>query len=137
MSGKTWLAVAGVMGAAGVAIGAFGAHVLPAWLERSGVSADQIPARIETFEIGVRYHLYHALALLGVGLWARGTPRHGVTWAGVCFLLGIMIFSGFLYANAMTGIKVLGMIVPVGGVLLIVGWLILAGAAVTSQDDAG
>ncbi len=71
MSGKIWIVIAGVTGALGVAIGAFGAHGLPGWLEKSGVSPEDVVRRMETFEIGVRYHLVHALALLGVGLWSR------------------------------------------------------------------
>ena len=133
MSARTWIVIAGITGALGVVLGAFGAHVLPVGLQRLGVAALDIPQRIETYEIGVRYHMYHALALLGVGLLARHMPGRGLALAGWAFLLGVTIFSGLLYAIALTGMRILGLVVPVGGVLLIAGWLALAYAGWTKD----
>lgn len=104
----------------GVALGAFGAHGL-----EGRVSAD----RLATFETGVKYQIYHALALLFVA-WANaqgwGPSLH---WAGYCFLGGIVIFSGSLYVLVLTDTGWLGAITPLGGVAFIVGWGLLAWAA--------
>jgi uncharacterized membrane protein YgdD (TMEM256/DUF423 family) len=93
----------------GVALGAFAAHGLKSRLD---------PAMLATFETGVRYQMYHALALLGVA-WA-------CTWL---FLAGIVIFSGTLYALALTGVRWLGAVTPLGGLAFLAGWLCLAWAA--------
>lgn len=102
---------AAILGGLGVAFGAFGAHSL-----KEMISADLLA----TFETGVRYQMYHALALLGLGA-ARFKSR------GILFLLiGTLIFSFSLYLLALTGVKVLGAITPIGGVLQIVGWGMIA-----------
>ncbi|GGJ17913.1 DUF423 domain-containing protein [Deinococcus roseus] len=102
---------AALMGALAVAFGAFGAHALKSMLS---------PDVLATFETGVRYQMYHALALLALGA-ARFQSK------GILFLfIGTLIFSGSLYVLALTGIKVLGAITPIGGVLQIVGWVMVA-----------
>ncbi len=127
MTGSRWIAIGAGLGALGVALGAFGAHFL-----RDRVSSGAWDVRqLEIFEVAVRYQMYHALALIAVGLWAERRPSRFATAAGACFLFGSVIFSGLLYALAFTQIKVLGAIVPIGGVAFIVGWLALAAAAAT------
>lgn len=112
-----------VMGAAfallGVAAGAFGAHALRA----------RIPVELlAVFETGVRYQMYHALALLGVA-WAGAVwPGGAVTAAGWLFTAGIVIFSGSLYLLALTGTRWLGAITPIGGVAFLAGWALLVWA---------
>lgn len=109
-----WWRVAGIVGALGVALGAFGAHGL------KDVVDD--PSQIERWwNTGARYHLVHAAALLGVAA-HPGRPNA----AGVSFLIGILLFSGSLYLMTLTGITKLGMITPLGGVAFIVGWILLA-----------
>jgi uncharacterized membrane protein YgdD (TMEM256/DUF423 family) len=126
-AGAPFLIVAALYGASGVALGAFGAHGL-----RSQLSA----AALDTWQTAVSYHLIHALALLTVGLWLRiaaavGHGDHGaLTVAGWAFTLGVVLFSGSLYALALGGPRLLGPITPVGGVAFIVGWLALLWAAV-------
>ena len=118
MTARILLQLAGLFGALGVAIGAFGAHALHDTLVRAG--------RLDTFETAVRYQFYHALALLALGvLWAarpelRALGTTGVLWAG-----GIVVFSGSLYALCFTGITKLGAVAPVGGLLLLGGWISL------------
>ncbi|MBI4348464.1 MAG: DUF423 domain-containing protein [Elusimicrobia bacterium] len=110
-------------GAAGmllaVAFGAFGAHAL-----RGRLDSDMLAV----FETGVRYQAYHALALLALaGLAAQLDPR-AASGAAACFAGGILLFSGSLYALALTGVRKLGAITPLGGVLLLAGWAwLLAG----------
>lgn len=105
-----------------VGAGAFGAHAL-----RSRLS----PELIATFEVGVRYQMYHALALLAVA-WARTQwPGALTTASGWCFVLGTLIFSGSLYVLALTGIRWFGAITPLGGVAFLAGWLCLGWAALS------
>ena len=116
MTARLLLQLAGLFGALGVAIGAFGAHALHDMLVRAG--------RLDTFETAVRYQFYHALALLAAGvLWAarpelRALGTTGALWAG-----GIVVFSGSLYALCFTGITKLGAVAPIGGLLLLGGWV--------------
>ena len=84
---------------------------------------------LATFEVGVRYHLFHSLALLAVAWAASRWPASGAAVAGWFFLAGILIFSGSLYLLALTGVRWWGAITPVGGVAFLIGWLILAWAA--------
>lgn len=114
--------IAGALGFLGVALGAFGAHGL-----RARLSADMLAV----YQTGVLYHLVHAVALLGVGLLAERAPGAATTTAGWAFTAGVIVFSGSLYALAISGVRVLGAITPFGGVAFLVGWvaLFLAGRA--------
>src|SRR3712207_6254814 len=127
--GRYWLFAAAVLGALGVLIGAFGAH----WLQGQVKSwtSDTIAQQrlLSTWETGVRYQMYHALALLAVGLLAERRPQRLLHVAGGSLLVGTLIFSGTLYALVLSGVKVLGAVTPLGGVAMIAGWLLLAGAA--------
>ncbi len=126
------LIAAGVLGAAGVALGAFGAHGL-----RDRLGADGLP----TWQTAVTYHLIHVLALLALAAWARagalalsgGEGREGgqraIAIAGVAFAAGIVLFSGSLYGLALDGPRWLGPVTPLGGIAFLCGWLALPWAA--------
>jgi len=118
--GRAFFCIGGVLGALGVAAGAFGAH---------GLKAQLSPEMFAVFETGVRYHLIHALALLAVAWAATRWSSPAVHSAGWLFVVGVLLFSGSLYALSLTGIRGLGAITPIGGVALIVGWLLLAWGA--------
>jgi len=107
-----WIKIAGLFGFAGVALGAFAAHMLKEKLS---------PDMFEVFQVGVKYHLFHAVTLLALGLYAS-TKNINIHWPGLFFSYGIIIFSGSLYVMSVTGIKQLGMITPIGGVLFLCGW---------------
>jgi uncharacterized membrane protein YgdD (TMEM256/DUF423 family) len=115
--GSGWFAMGAVAGGLGVALGAFGAH---------GLKPRITPELMEIFETGVRFHIYHALALLAVGWGAMRWPGSWVQVAGWAFTFGIVVFSGSLYLLAMTGLTWLGAITPVGGVAFLTGWAALA-----------
>jgi len=100
-----------------VAAGAFGAHGL-----KNRLSAEELAI----WETAVRYQMYHAIGMMICGVTAMATGCRKVQVAGWLFLLGIAVFSGCLYALALTGIKVLGAIVPFGGAAFILGWLRLS-----------
>ncbi len=99
-----------------VAMGAFGAHALKSKLT---------PDLLTIFETGVRYQVYHALALLLVGYLANTYPRPLITAAGISFVSGIFIFSGSLYVLALTGVRTWGAVTPMGGLAFLVGWVLL------------
>lgn len=104
----------------GVAAGAFGAHAL-----RDRLSA----AMLQTFQTGVTYQMYHALALVGVGILLGRFSVDGSQWltaAGWLFVVGMLLFSGSLYLLALTGTTWLGAITPLGGLAFLAGWVLLA-----------
>ncbi|MBE9176979.1 DUF423 domain-containing protein [Oculatella sp. LEGE 06141] len=119
---RIFMAIAAILGGLAVAGGAFGAHAL----------RDKLDGRsLEIFETGIRYQMYHALALLVVAvLLSRAEMSQALlTITGYAFVVGVAIFSGSLYALSLSQIKWLGAITPLGGVAFIVGWICLAIAA--------
>ena len=100
----------------GVALGAFGAHALRASLS---------PSDIEIFETAVRYQMYHAVALFGVAWLATKLVDPLTDWAGWLLVAGTVVFSGSLYLLVLTGTRWLGAITPVGGLMLVAGWLLV------------
>lgn len=111
----------GLFGGLGVILGAFGAHTLKARLT---------PEFLEIFETGVRYQIYHALALLFVALVAeKRSANRLLTAGGWLFVVGTLLFSGSLYVLALGGVRWFGTITPVGGTAFIIGWFCLAMAA--------
>ena len=127
--GSSFLPIASLLAAAGVFLGAFGAHVLPDLLAARELSDSDLSNLSEIFETAVRYQMYHALALFGVGLSRLSQKSRLSVVAGVSFLTGIFIFSGGLYVLVFSGVKILGAVVPLGGAAFIVGWIALAFAS--------
>jgi uncharacterized membrane protein YgdD (TMEM256/DUF423 family) len=117
---RIFLLLAAFAGFTGVGLGAFAAHGLKARL-----SAEYLAV----FQTGVHYQLVHALALFGVALLAAHLPGRLLTAAGSLFAVGILLFSGSLYALTLSGIGKLGMITPLGGLAFLGGWLCLGLAA--------
>jgi uncharacterized membrane protein YgdD (TMEM256/DUF423 family) len=113
---RFFVGVAGALGALGVAAGAFAAH---------GLRAHLAPRMLDVFETGARYQMYHALALLAVGLLLTRRSHPALTVAGWLFAAGVVLFSGSLYLLAVTGARWLGAITPAGGLAFIAGWLML------------
>ena len=119
---KNFLQWAAVLGALAVALGAFGAHSLKQYVPVETIS---------TFETGVRYQFYHVFALLMVGVLQERFPGKWIRYAGYCFLIGILLFSGSLYlltffkATDSIGMSGVGIITPFGGVFFMVGWICL------------
>ena len=119
---RTFLALGALSAGISVAAGAFGAHALKARLA---------PDLLAIFETGARYQMYHALGLVAAA-WAgsRGPAAHGAaSWAGWLFVAGTVLFTGSLYALALTGVRALGAVTPFGGVAFLAGWVALALAA--------
>jgi len=129
MSGSNWLKIGAISGGLAVVAGAFGAHGLEGVLDAKAFAV---------FETAAKYQMYHAPALLAVGLLGMlGRSGRALAFAGWSFLFGTLIFSGTLYALAFTGIRWLGAITPIGGVFLILGWLALAIAAGATEKGPG
>ena len=117
---RLFLMIGALSGAISVAAGAFGPHALREKVE---------PRLLEVFETAARYQMYHALALIAVGLVAARWSSGLTTSAGWLFVAGTVFFSGSLYAMTFTGVRALGAITPIGGVCFIAGWVCLALAA--------
>lgn len=120
MSWTHWIAIGSIMAGLSVVMGAFGAH---------GLRERLAPEMLQIYEIGARYQMYHALAILAVGLVQVKIDHPMLSVAGWCFVVGTVIFSGTLYALSITGVRVLGMITPVGGAIFILGWAAMAYSA--------
>ncbi len=117
----------GILGLLGVVAGAMGVHAL----------RDTLDARaLSTFETGVRFQMYHALALLAVGLLAGQWKTGLVKLSGVLFTAGVVLFSGSLYILAITGIGVFGAIAPLGGLSLMAAWTSLIVGAIRQREPS-
>ena len=117
--GRAILAVGALLAGLGVALGAFGAH---------GLEDRLAPAAIAWWQTAVEYQMWHALAMVALGL---GPLRaRAAAWL---FAAGILLFSGSLYLMALTGTRALGMVTPVGGLLLIAGWAALGWSAIRGR----
>jgi uncharacterized membrane protein YgdD (TMEM256/DUF423 family) len=117
---KLFMILGAIFAALAVAAGAFGAHALRSQLE---------PRMLEVFETGVRYQMFHALALFAVAWVGQQAPSLAVQVAGWAFVLGIVLFSGSLLLMALTGVRALGAVTPFGGIAFLLGWGALAMAA--------
>jgi uncharacterized membrane protein YgdD (TMEM256/DUF423 family) len=121
---RLWLVIAALNGALAVAFGAFAAHGLSQQLDAHALGV---------FETGARYHMYHALAMGLAALAMQGTGARAATWSAALFLTGIILFSGSLYALALTDLRAFAFVTPVGGVSFLAGWVLLALAAWRSK----
>jgi len=117
---RTFVALGALFAGLAVALGAFGAHALRASLA---------PRDLEIFETGVRYQMYHALALILVGVLSAYRPQSSLLAAGWLFSAGIVIFSGSLYLLVITNTRWLGAVTPLGGVAFILAWISMAWAS--------
>ncbi|MGB5949909.1 MAG: DUF423 domain-containing protein [Parvibaculum sp.] len=116
---KLWLTAGALSGLIAVALGAFGSHGL----------ANKVPAdQLNAFEIGARYQMYHALALLAVAWLASREPSSLVSAAGAAFVIGTLLFSGSLYVLGLTGSRALVLVTPIGGLSFMIGWVCLLAA---------
>jgi uncharacterized membrane protein YgdD (TMEM256/DUF423 family) len=128
MNHRTTLIAAGLLGATGVACGAFGAHALRDFLLERGTSA--------TWDTAARYQLLHAVALFAAAAWLRFAPapvQRPVGWAAACWSIGTVLFSGSLYGLAAGGPRWLGPVTPLGGLALLAGWLCVIVAALAKE----
>ena len=115
---KLFILLGALAGAAGVVLGAFGAHALKARLS---------PDMFAVWQTAVQYHFWHALALVAIGILALHLPASAaLKWAGWLMVAGLVLFSGSLYAFALSGARSLGAVTPMGGVAWIAAWVLLA-----------
>ncbi len=122
---RIFLLVAALSGLVAVILGAFAAH---------GLKQQLAPAALQSFQIGVQYQMYHALALLAVAILLQLRPQwSGLKASGLAFILGALLFSGSIYWLTLGGPRWLGPVTPVGGLGFMVGWLLLAIAAWRSK----
>jgi len=122
---KKWLFLAAITGAVGILLAAFGEHAL----------AGRLPPRnFVTFANGTRYQMYHALAMGLAALAAQGKAARLAGISALLFFIGTLLFSGSLYGLALTSIRILGFVTPLGGLVLIAGWVVLAVAALKLES---
>jgi uncharacterized membrane protein YgdD (TMEM256/DUF423 family) len=126
MPSSPWLLIGAILAGLAVAAGAFGAHGLKAHFSADGSLSPSDEQQLANWETAARYQMYHGLALLAVGLLAAHRQSRVLDAAGFAFTAGVLIFSGCLYALVLTGHRWLGAIVPIGGALFLLGWLLLA-----------
>lgn len=119
--------IAALLGGLAVMLGAFSAHGLEKYVDLQA---------LQSFRTGVDYQFYHVFSLLFVGILYHLQPSRRLQQAGWFFILGIILFSGSLYAYALTGIAFLGVITPFGGLAFIIGWGILASAVFKTNFSA-
>ncbi|MBS1487607.1 MAG: DUF423 domain-containing protein [Bacteroidetes bacterium] len=117
MKKQSILIAGALLGGLAVGLGAFGAHALKNLLLENG--------RTDTYELAVRYHFYHALALLLIGTLAQENNKR-FSYASLFILTGVVLFSGSLYLFALTNITTFAMVTPIGGLLLLGGWITFA-----------
>lgn len=123
--GALWFAIGSILGAAAVALGAFGAHALKSRVE---------PDLLAVWQTAVTYHLVHVLALLATAWASERWPTPWTNAAGWLFVIGITIFSGSLYLLVISGQRWLGAITPIGGIAFIAGWVVLAVGVLRMRD---
>lgn len=123
---RLWLILSGISGFVAIAAGAFGAH---------GLQSIADEARLSAFETGADYHLYHALALFGLAAISQKLESKALTVTGWCWVVGAVMFAGPLYIYGMTGDKTLIMVTPMGGTILMIGWLALVIAGYKAARD--
>jgi len=116
-SQRQTLLIGVALGALGVSIGAFGAHALKDLLTTNG--------RLETYELAVRYHFYHAFALIVVAVLMDKYPLAKLSTSALLFFIGIILFCGSLYLLCLLNISKIAIVTPFGGVFLIAGWVTL------------
>lgn len=147
---RCWTTLGALLAGLAVTAGAFGAHGLDRYFARkyhgpddsspeivmvAGQPVPKATRYLDVFQTAVRYQMYHALALLAVGFLGTTRPKKSLQVAGWSFALGIVLFSGSLYALTLTGTKWWGMVTPFGGLLFIVGWIAMAFAGVQSRES--
>lgn len=124
-SAKSWLIFGSIGMALAIAAGAFGAH---------GLKKVLAPEQMNIYETAVHYHVYHALGLLVVGLLTLHFPSTPLLrWSGQLMLVGLVLFSGSLYALSLSGYRWLGAITPVGGIAFLAAWVLLAVAVAKAK----
>lgn len=126
-STRLFLILASLLGASGVALGAYASHGLAAWATLK---------QIEYFQLAVTYQLFHAIALLAVCILSLFITNAFLIASKIAFVSGVFLFSGSLYLYVFTGTKILGAITPIGGLLLIVAWLLIALGLFSHKNNA-
>ncbi len=136
--GRRTIAMAGVLGVVGIICGSMGAHGLDGILAKLHYSPELIEKRLQQFDTGVRYHMYHTVALVALAAIPFGSPDTR-RWVGNFMVAGIVLFSGSLYALTLTNRTEFGMITPIGGLCWIIAWagLIKMGYRIPYRQNSG
>ena len=134
MDPRGWIVCGALLGAIGVATGAYSAHGLEQRLIARELEGQTLVKAKTSFDTAVRYQMYHALAIIAIGIMAQRRAGRPLQTAGFCFLLGVVLFSGNLYAQALLG-RSIHQLIPIGGGAFILGWCALAVAGFRSSPS--
>jgi uncharacterized membrane protein YgdD (TMEM256/DUF423 family) len=132
--GRWLLIIVAIFGASGVAIGAAGAHALPKLLNARGLAAEEVTKEIERVETGVRYQLFHTVAVLALVLSPAFRRSRLLNFSAAIMCLGVIFFSGGLFVHVFFSNEAVMKIVPYGGTMLIAGWIGIAIAAIFTSE---
>ena len=131
MNEKFWIASGAFVATLAVALGAFGAHGLEKWVEDTVSDPSEARDKLENWQTASRYQMYHSVGLILLGILMFRQSSKLLKVSGTCFLAGILLFSGVMYAYVLTGQKSLGMVLPLGGLAFMAGWSLLGFAALS------
>ena len=126
MSQRILAVLGALLAALGVLLGAFHAHGLEKWLVESGLEPDQVARAMHNADVAIRYQLTHAVALLAISAWLARMPGRSLLTGSWMLVVGLALFSGGLYLIVVTGTAIHWAIVPSGGLIMIIGWLLIA-----------
>ena len=125
MNPKGWIICGALLGAIGVSTGAYGAHGLEQRLIDQGSDAKEVVDAMRSYDTAVRYQMYHALAIVAIGIMAGRRASRPLQTAGFGFLVGVVLFSGMIYAQVLLE-RAIHQLIPLGGGAFILGWCALA-----------
>ncbi|MEM7457224.1 MAG: DUF423 domain-containing protein [Planctomycetota bacterium] len=135
MNGKFWIALGAFSAALAVALGAFGAHGLEKWVEENVSDPAEQVKKLENWQTASRYQIWHALGMILLGFAMLRFDSAMLKMSGSGFLVGTMLFSGVMYAYVLTGVKTLGMILPLGGLAFMAAWCLFGIAVFRDHSD--
>jgi uncharacterized membrane protein YgdD (TMEM256/DUF423 family) len=134
MSPRIWILLGALLAAIAVGLGAYHAHGLEKVLHERGLEGDELQRKMHDFDTGVRYQMFHALALICVGLFALQAPTNWLNAGGALFVAGMVLFSACLYVPILAAMKLPPLLVPAGGLSFILGWIAVAIAAFVTDS---
>ena len=136
--GSRWIAIGAVCGLLAVGFGAFGAHGLEDHFAKLSETDPELAVkRLGNWRTAAQYHMHHSIAIVLAGLLLQARGSRFAGFSAACFLIGIVIFSGCLYTLVLTEVRVLGAVVPLGGLSFMAGWILLAIAALRNGQTFG
>lgn len=134
MKAKHLIGIGAILAALAVGTGAFGAHGLETWLEKNFEPNEQIK-KLNNWNTAAQYQIWHAIGLILIGVVALRVRSKWLSAASIFLMVGVLLFSGGLYAYVLTGTRSFGMVIPIGGLAFTIGWVLFAIGSVTGKQQ--